>query len=91
MDSPIDNALNGYSPDLSIELLLGDDRFNVASLGPNEMALRGARPMPAGRGTLRITLDGKVMSHEVHLSDGIDPDRDLQTYQVVDAKREAAA
>jgi hypothetical protein len=91
MESPIDNALNGFSPDLTIELFVADERFNVASLGPSEMALRGARPMPAGRGTLRITLDGKVMSHDVHLSNGIDPDRDLQTYQVVEGKQEAAA
>lgn len=91
MPTPIDNVLNGYSPDLSIELFLGDARFNVASIGPSKMSLRGARATPPGRGTLRMTLGGKVTTRHVHLPDGIDPDRDLQTYQVIDAAAQDAA
>jgi hypothetical protein len=83
MDTPIENALNGYSPELSIDLFLGDERFNVSSVGPDELSIREARRMPAGPGTLRMTLDGKVTTRAVHLPDGIDPDRDRQSYQVV--------
>src|SRR2546429_246189 len=44
------NVMSGYSPPISIELQVGADRFNVASLGPEWMILRDARAVNASSG-----------------------------------------
>jgi hypothetical protein len=69
-----------YSPDISIELLVHGERFNVASLGPRNLALRDARPMAPGVGIVRLVVDGQVTVIHVDLRTGIDPSRPTQPY-----------
>lgn len=72
-------------------LFLHGERFDVASLGPNDIVVRSARPMPAGEGTIRLTIDGELTVFHVKLADGIDPVRRAQSYQLIDTIEEAAA
>jgi hypothetical protein len=89
-DSPISSGA-GYSPDISMELTLDGERFRVASIGPDEVVVRGVRRVPPGRGTLRLVVDRKATMFHIYLPDGLDPDRVRHAYRLLDAVEEAAA
>ena len=81
-----------YSPDLSAELTLHGERFAVAALGPDDVVVRSPRPVPAGRGTVRMVVDGQPTVYHVDLWLGIDPARREQAYRLIatDANMPAA-
>ena len=81
----------GYSPDISIELELHGERFNVAATGSEYLRLRNPRPMPPGRGTLRMTVNGNVTAKQVELPQGIDADQKMQSYKLAEQTEGAAA
>jgi hypothetical protein len=80
----------GFSPDLSMELAIEGERFSVASIGPNGMIVRAARHVRPGRGTVRLDVGGHVTVYDVWLVDGVDPGRDLQRFQLIGSREEAA-
>jgi hypothetical protein len=81
----------GYSPDISMELELHGERFNVAASGSKTLRLRNARPMPPGLGTLRMTVNGNVTLTPVELYQGVDPNLKEQAYKQVEQAEGAAA
>ena len=82
---------SGYSPEISMELILHGERFDVASLGSQDIVVRDARRVPAGQGTLRLVVDRKPTIFHVNLMHGINPSLREQTYQLLDTVEEAAA
>jgi hypothetical protein len=81
----------GYSPDISMELELHGERFNVAATGSATLRLRNPRTMPPGRGTLRMTVNGNVTTTHVELIEGINPDQKVHAYKRVEQSEGAAA
>ena len=87
--SPTPDA--GYSPPISIELLLHGERFEVSSLGDGQLSLRSARAMKPGRGTVRVIVDSRVTTYQIEMHGGIDPAVRNQSFQLLSAGKEAAA
>lgn len=85
------SAFTGYSPEISAELLIHGERFNVGSLGPDELIVRAPRPIKPGPGTVRLTVDGRVTLYHIDLFNGIDPTRVDQPYKLLSTFEEAAA
>jgi hypothetical protein len=85
------SAEAGYSPDISIDLLLHGESLSIAALGEADFLMRNPIRKPAGLRVLRITVGGKETIYEIHLPLGIDPDHQRQCYQVVKVIEEAAA
>jgi hypothetical protein len=84
-------ADSGYSPKITIELILHGQRFNVASVGPTMAILRDARKMEPGAGVIQWNVDGRVTSYRVEFSQGVDPERAEQPLVLLDAVAEVAA
>jgi hypothetical protein len=82
---------SGYSPPISIELHLHGERFNVASVGPDNAILRDARPMQSGTGVIHFDVDGSVVLYQVNLFNGIDPQVDEQPFVLISVQSEVAA
>jgi hypothetical protein len=81
----------GYSPSITMELLLHGGRFNVASMGAGQLSLRDARRSDPGRGTVRVVIDGCTTLFHVDLPNGINPDSAAQDFLLIETVREAAA
>ncbi len=82
---------SGYSPPITIELIVQGQQFNVASLGPDNAILRSARSVQPGTGMIRLTIDGHLTIYHIDLPQGIDPQRNEQPFVLIDATSEAAA
>ena len=91
MNEPSQAADGGYSPPITIELLLHGERFNVASTGPDRVILRNARSTAAGNGIIRFVVDGVVTDYRVNVIDGIDPNRMHQPISILGILGEVAA
>ena len=91
MASP-DQLLNaGYSPDISIELAIHGEKFDVASFGPSTVRIRSARLMSPGNGTIRLSVAGQVSLFQVEMLSGIDPARQEHPYVMLESREEATA
>jgi hypothetical protein len=82
---------NGYSPDVAIELILHDERFDVASVGHDGVVVRNGRPMQSGEGIILMRVGEQATSFRVRLDSGIIPERREQPLQVLNAVAESAA
>ena len=90
--NPRSDAIDeGYSPPISIELVLHGHRFNVASVGPNMAILRNARKLEPGNGIIQWNVGGQITVYHAILPQGIDPQRNEQPFVLIDATSEAAA
>jgi hypothetical protein len=85
------SSFTGYSPNVSMELTIHGERFNVASLGPSKFIVRNPRLVKPGAGTLRLLVDTRVTIYHMELIDGIDPKRGSQPYRLLSTIEEAAA
>jgi hypothetical protein len=74
-----------------MELTVHGERFDVASLGSQDIVVRDARRVPAGQGTLRLVVARKTTIFHINLLHGIDPSLREQTYQLLGTVEEAAA
>ena len=74
----------GFSPYIAGELEMNGERFSLASLAPGKLELHQAKEFPAGRATLRITVDRAVDVRVIELHEGIDPQRREQPFRVVE-------
>ena len=91
MPNPHSRSFADYSPHIAIELEFHGQRFNVAAIGPDFMRLRDARPMPPGKGTVRLTVADNVTILIIDLPDGIVVDRKMQAYTLINQIEGAAA
>ncbi len=82
---------SGCSPEISAELLLHGQRIAVASIGPDAIVVWGVQRVERGQGTIRLDMDGRITLYHVDLVNGIDPDRDRQTFLLLRTTEEAAA
>jgi hypothetical protein len=75
MLDPVKSPTAGYSAEVSIELQVGDERFDVASFGGERMVVRNPRALRACTGFVRVTVDGDVATYHVKLPAGLEPTR----------------
>ena len=62
---------DGYSSDVEIYLLVGDERLRVSNVGRNSLVLWDCREIPAGtEADLVITIDGEEEVEHVILTQG---------------------
>ena len=78
-----DTMSSGYSPPISMELQVGDERFEVASLGGEKLIVSDARLLPPTTGIVRVIVDGQVTVYHVELPNGIIPEARHQLIRVV--------
>jgi hypothetical protein len=78
-------SFSGYSPPITIELQIGSNHFNVASMSSEGIALRDATPLGPTSGVIRMTVDKHLTVYHVELPQGIDPARDEQVYRVIES------
>ena len=57
----------GYSATVRAELHIGGLVLDLAEIGPEHCVLRTPMLVPAGRGTIIISVDGEVQETEVHV------------------------
>jgi hypothetical protein len=63
---------DGYSSRVEIFLLIGEEKFRVAQVGPDSFILREGRRFPPGtEGELAIVIDDREQRHHVFLMNGI--------------------
>lgn len=91
MDSPAQAIDAGYSPDISIELFLHNERFDIASLGPSAIVVRSPRAAGPGQGTIRLVVADRVTLLKVDMVHGINPAQREQSYLQLGALKEAVA
>jgi hypothetical protein len=65
-----------------MDLQVGDQRFEVASLGGDKMIVSDAKPLPACNGVVRVIVDGQVTVYHVELPEGIVPEARHQAMRV---------
>jgi hypothetical protein len=76
----------GHSPDVRINLVIGDLTLNVARIRGDQMMLREACDAPAGtEGLVLVTVDGREDAIQIILPEGIRNDSQLISYRRVDA------
>ena len=91
MQSAAASAESGYSPPLTITLVLHGEEYDVAAIGPETLALRNPRVARAGQGTVHVSIDGQPVLYHIDLFDGIDPTRQKQSFHHLGVTQEAAA
>jgi hypothetical protein len=89
MDAHPKSVDAGYSPAISIELVLHGERYEVASLSPGRLLLRDARIAPPGRGIVTVSVAGNPTRFLVDLTDGILPDQKAQSFRSADSTLES--
>jgi len=88
---PRPSADAGYSPDISAELVFHDQSFAVASLGPNQVVIQSPRPLPPGRGTIHVRIDGQLTVYHVDFPSGINPRHPAQPAVILSATAKESA
>ena len=62
-----------HSAEVRADLIVGEDRYSVANLGPGCVVLREGQQIEAGKGWIELTIDGELRRWEVNLPDGAVP------------------
>ena len=88
---PRPSADAGYSPKISAELLLHDQSFAVAALGPGQVVIQSPRPLPPGRGTIYMRIDGQLTVYHAELPSGINPSHPAQPAVILAATAKESA
>jgi hypothetical protein len=81
----------GYSPDISAELILHGERFDVISLGPGTVRVRSPKALAAGTAVVRMFVDGRRSSYVIDLQSGMNPGREEQAFSSIRVTDEVAA
>ena len=79
----------GYSPPISIDLTLHGERYEVAAVGPDRLYLTEPVHALAGRGVVRLTVDGRSTFTHVDLFAGLDPTVRKQPMRLLGAPSDA--
>ena len=82
---------SGYSPPLTITLMLNGEQFDVAAIGPDALKLRNPRAARPSRAVVRVSIDGRPILYDIDLFDGIDPTRTKQSFRHLGVAGEVAA
>jgi hypothetical protein len=70
----------GYSANVRLCLLVGEDSFELAAIGPDEISLREPADLPPGPAEIVMHVDSFERRWQVYLPDGISPQsRDVRT------------
>jgi hypothetical protein len=91
MVSPAQAIDVGYSPNISIELFLHNERFDIASIGPSAVVVRSPRLTNPGQGTIRLVVADRVTLLKVDMVHGVNPKQREQSYIKLGALKEAVA
>jgi len=62
------------SPDVSIHLIVGGEKFLVAKIGPTRLVMRDPRSLPATSAELVIVVNGERRSRNIMLPHGVSAD-----------------
>ena len=62
-----------YSANIRLQLLVGDQIFPLAKIGPESIVLREAIELPACEAEISMSVDGREHRWQVFLTDGAVP------------------
>jgi hypothetical protein len=73
-------AATGYSAEVRLHLVVGDEVLELASIGPAEISLREPAELPPGPAEIVMHVDSFERRWQVYLPDGISlQSRDVRT------------
>jgi len=81
----------GSSPSISAELFFCGNRFQIESLGREQVALRAPRALGPGRGEIRLVVGSQLTLIQIDLAEGIDPGRHDQPFVLIKTIEQAVA
>lgn len=67
------SSSSAHSAEVRAELIVGEQRYCVANLGPGCIVLREGQQIAAGNAWIELTVDGELRRWEVNLPHGAVP------------------
>ena len=77
------NADSGYSAQFDGYLVVGDQSFPLARLGPNSLGLAEPVNLPPADGEIVLVIDGFEQRTRIRLDDGVTAELDEVAYRAI--------